>query len=59
MVSGWHPSPERADELLDGWAREAVGRGIAPDDRGYWSLAEAWMRDRAAGGSPGYRLGHE
>ena len=47
MVSSWRVAPERADELLEAWAREAEVRGLAPGDRDYWSLGEPWLRERA------------
>jgi len=40
----WHVSEERADALIDAWAREAEERSLLNGQATYWHDAEAWIR---------------
>jgi hypothetical protein len=42
----WHVPEERADALIDAWAREAKRRSLLHGDATYWHDAEDWIREQ-------------
>lgn len=44
----WHVPEERANALLEAWAKTASERGLVPGQPSYWQEGEKWLRAEAA-----------